>query len=145
MRSEGRYAAKQSSRNERVCALRGTIGAFGEALNYPSSSFPPELGGSTLLAAEISLRRFNPLMSLRVQPRLQGWRIRRMSYAEVCTIKCNRRPETVMSRYQLIVVRAKLTRQIQANKQKHTSKRRSFVNKPGGSVTETDRKRQVKL
>ena len=65
MRSEGRYAAKQSSRNERVCASRGTIGAFGEALNYPSSSFPPELSGSTLLAAAISLRRSNPLMSLR--------------------------------------------------------------------------------
>ena len=37
--------AKQLSRNERVGTLRGTVGAFGEALNYPSSSFPPELSG----------------------------------------------------------------------------------------------------
>ena len=49
MRSEGRYAAKQLSRNERVCVLRGTVGLFGEALNYPSASILPELSGSTLL------------------------------------------------------------------------------------------------
>jgi hypothetical protein len=54
--SGGDTEAKQVLRNERVGALKETIGALTGAWYYPLTSLPLETNGATPLSAVISLR-----------------------------------------------------------------------------------------